>query len=68
MNQKIVTIKMAHKINLQAIDLLVEYKGETSNQLFNVLEEREKNLWGCFKKSAASVSLPESLPEPAPDM
>ena len=47
---------------------MVEQKGETSNQLFSVLEEWERNLKGCFKESAASVSLTESLPESAPDM
>lgn len=47
---------------------MVEHKGELSNQLFGVLEDSERNLKGCFKESAASVSLTESLPEPAPDM
>ena len=44
------------------------HKGETSNQLFFVLEEWEKNLKECFKENPASVLLPESPPEPAPDM
>ncbi len=47
---------------------MVEHKGETSNQLFSVLEEWERNLKGCFKESFASVSLLESPPEAAPDM
>jgi len=33
---------------------MVEHKGKTSNQLFSVLEEWEKNLKGCFEESFAS--------------
>ena len=47
---------------------MADHKGETSNQLFSVLEEWEKNLMGCFKETSGSVSLPEPLPEPTPDM
>ena len=47
---------------------MADHKGKTSNQLFSVLEEWEKNLKGCFKESSVSVSPHESLPEPAPDM
>jgi len=43
---------------------MVDHKGETSNQLFSVLEEWEKNLKGCFKESSASAS----PPEPASDI
>ena len=39
---------------------MVEHKGETSNQLFSVLEEWERNLKGCFKEFSASVLLPKS--------
>ena len=47
---------------------MADQKGETSNQLFSVLEEWERNLKKCFKETSASVSLPEKLPEPAQDM
>ncbi len=47
---------------------MVEHKGETSNQLFSVLEEWERNLKECFKETSASVSLPKSPPEPKPDI
>ena len=47
---------------------MADHKGETSNQLFSVLEEWERNLKRCLKESSVSVSLPESLPEPTPDM
>ena len=42
---------------------MVEHKGETSNQLFSVLEEWERYLDRCFKESFTSVLLPESPPE-----
>ena len=47
---------------------MMGHKGETSNQLFNVLEEWEKNLKGCFNKSPASFFLTELLSEPSPDI
>jgi len=47
---------------------MVDHKGETSNQLFSVLEEWEKNLKGCFKESPASVLLTELLSESSQDM
>ena len=47
---------------------MVEQKGETSNQLFSVLEEWERNLKGCFKESSASILLTMSLHGPSPDM
>ncbi len=47
---------------------MVDHKGETSNQLFSVLEEWEENLKRCFKESSAPVFLSESPPEPSPDM
>ena len=47
---------------------MVDHKGETSNQLFSVLEESERNLKWCFNESSVSVSLPESPPEPILDM
>ncbi len=47
---------------------MVDHKGETSNQLFSVLEEWEENLKGCFKESSASVLLTELLPESFPDI
>ena len=47
---------------------LADHMVKTSNQLFFVLEEWEKNLKECFKENSASTLLPESLPEPAPDM
>jgi len=34
---------------------MVDLKGETSNQLFSVLEEWERSLKGCFEESSASV-------------
>ncbi len=47
---------------------MADHKGETSNQLFSVLEEWEKNLKECFKENSTSALLPESPPEPTPDM
>ncbi len=43
---------------------MVRLKGETLNQLFNVLEEWNKNLKGCFNEYPASISLSELSPEP----
>ncbi len=47
---------------------MVGHKGETSNQLFNVFEEWERNLKGCFEESTASFLLTELPPKPSPDM
>ncbi len=47
---------------------MVRLKGETLNQLFNVLEEWDRNLKGCFNESPASVLLTELQPESSPDM
>jgi len=47
---------------------MADHKGKTSNQLFSVLEEWERNLKECFKETSASVSLPDPLSEPTPDM
>ncbi len=47
---------------------MVDHKGKTSNQLFSVLEEWEKNLKGCFEEPLASVSLLESPFEISPDI
>jgi len=47
---------------------MVLLKGEALNQLFSVLEEWDRNLKGCFKESAGSVSLFESPSEPSSDM
>ena len=47
-------------LNCTNKESLAEHKGETSNQLFSVLEEWEKNLKGCFKESTASFLLLES--------
>jgi len=47
---------------------MVDHKGETSNQLFSVLEEWGKILKECFKETAVSVSLPESSFEAAFNM
>jgi len=47
---------------------MADHEGKTSNQLFSVLEEWERNLKECFKENSASALLPESPPEPAPDM
>ncbi len=47
---------------------MVEHKGKTSNQLFSVLEEWERNLKECFTETSASVLLPKPPPKPKPDM
>ena len=47
---------------------MADHKGKTSNQLFSVLEEWERNPKRYFKETSASVSLPEPLPKPTPDM
>ncbi len=47
---------------------MVRLERETLNQLFSVLEEWERNLKGCFEEYPVSVSLPELLSEPSPDM
>ncbi len=43
---------------------MVRVKGETFNQFFNVLEEWNRNLKGCFNESSASILLAELPPEP----
>ncbi len=47
---------------------MVGHKGETSNHLFSVLEEWERNLKGCYKKTSTPVSLPKSPLKAAFDM